>query len=572
MPGRDLSAELFGNAPSTGGRDMSAELFASRPAAPGSGSEPTLSSLITGQRTAPSRLEKIGHGMMDPISGGAQLLTNLLPANVVQAGNRLNNWLADKTGLVARLPEGGVDQMTRDAEREYAARRAAAGESGFDAYRMLGNVASPANLALAARIPAAATLAGRVGVGALGGSASGALAPVADGDYWSEKGKQAAVGALAGGALPAVVGGLARVVSPSASRNPSLQLLRNEGVQPTIGQTLGGAANKIEERMQSVPIMGDMISRARSNANAQFQGAAFNRALAPIGQTLPEGVAGRDAVTFTENALKQSYDDVLNQIGAIPKDQPFTANIANLQSMVNRDVLSKAAKQKFKMVLNDVNSAFDNNGILTSDGFKRVESSLGSDARKLAGSQDIYDGRLAPAVKQLQDELRSLLQRQAGQSADDLAAVNTGWANFKRVQNAASKIGAEDGQFTPAQFQNAVRALDKSRDKGAFARGTALGQDLSDAGKAVLGSKVPNSGTADRLMTAGALGSYFVNPAIPLGLLGGAGLYLSPAQRALVAAASARPALAQPAADALRKASPMLVPGAAQFGLQMLNQ
>lgn len=560
MPGRDLSADLFGNAPAAataGGRDLSADLFGTTP-----------------QQTnaAPLSLaDRVIKGVRDPIDGGAQLLTRLLPDSVVQGGNELNNWLADKTGLVARLPQGGVDQMTREAEQSYQTRRAAGGQSGFDGARLAGNVLSPANLAIAARIPAAATLASRIGMGAATGAATSALAPVGSGDFWSEKAKQAAVGAASGGLVPAIGGAAARVISPNASKNANLAILKGEGVQPTIGQTLGGWANRVEEKMQSAPVVGDMISAARGRANSQFQSAAFNRALAPIGGALPEGLAGRDAVTYTENALKQSYDDVLNQIGAIPKDQPFVANVANLQSMVNKDVLSKPAKQKFQMVLNGLNDAFDGNGVLTSDGFKRVESSLGSDARKLAGSQDIYDGRLAPAVQQLQSELRDLLQRQAGQSANDLQAVNAGWANFKRVQNAASKLGADDGQFTPAQFQNAVRALDKSKDKGAFSRGSALGQDLGDAGKTVLTGKVPNSGTADRaFMNLGTLGSsYLFSPQLAAGILGGAGLYLPPVQRALVGAASSRPAFAQPAADLVRQSLPFLIPSAANLGMQI---
>jgi len=517
-----------------------------------------------------STLDKIKFGMMDPIHGGAQMLTNVLPKGLVEAGNQANNWLADKTGMVARLPAGGVDQQVREREAQYAGQRTAGGESGIDGYRLLGNVLSPANAALATRAPAAASLAGRIGVGVASGAASAAMAPVASGDFWSEKGQQVATGAATGGALPALGAGLARVVSPNASRNTNLQLLRKEGVTPTIGQALGGMAGRMEEKLQSVPIMGDAISGARNRANEQFQGAAFNRALKPIGEKLPAGQSGRDAIVYTENALRERYDSVLGKIGGVPIDNQFTTKVARLQYMVDRDVLSDTAKQKFQMVLNDMNGAFDEYGILTSEGFKRVESQLGADARKLGGSQDIYEGRLAPAVRQLQDELRGLLQRQAGDAADELKAVNTGWANFKRVQNAAGKLGAEDGGFSVAQFQNAVRALDKSKDKGAFARGSALGQDLGDAGRTVLTGKVPNSGTADRMwMGAGALGSGMVNPAIPISLLAGGAAYMSPAQRALVAAVASRPQAAQGAANSLRKVAPVAIPGFTQLGLQM---
>lgn len=518
-----------------------------------------------------SVLDKLKFGMMDSVNGGAQLLTNSLPKGLVEAGNQANNWLADKTGMVARLPAGGVDQQVREQDAQYAAQRAAAGETGIDGWRLLGNVLSPANAALATRLPAAASLAGRIGVGAASGAASAALAPVANGDFWSEKGQQVATGAALGGALPVAGAALGRIVSPNASRNTNLQLLRKEGVTPTIGQALGGMAGRVEEKLQSVPIMGDAISGARNRANTQFQGAAFNRALKPIGEKLPAGQSGRDAIVYTENALSERYDSVLGKIGAVPSDQQFATKIASLQTMVNRDVLSKSAKQTFQMVLNDVKGAFDEFGVLTSDGYKRVESQLSSDARRLGGSQDIYESRLAPAVRQLKEELSGLLQRHAGDAAGELKAVNTGWANFKRVQNAAGKLGAEDGGFSVAQFQNAVRALDKSKDKGAFARGSALGQDLGDAGRTVLTGKVPDSGTTGRMfMGIGAGGAaYTINPALLAGAVGGASLYLSPAQRALVAAVASRPQAAQGAANSLRKVAPVAIPGFTQLGLQM---
>jgi hypothetical protein len=548
--------------------------------APKSG-ERNLSDLIAG-RPAPvdplSRTEKVATGMMDPIHGGAQLLTKMLPEGVTKAGDQFNNWLADKTGLVARIPEGGVDQMTREREAKYQQRRTAQGEEGLDAYRLTGNIVSPANLAIASRAPAAASLMGRMAAGAGLGAATSSLTPVtgdSTGDFVDEKMKQVAAGGITGGLFPAVAAGLGRVISPNASKNASLDLLRSEGVRPTVGQTLGGWANAAEEKLQSVPIMGDMISRARRSANSDFERAAFNRALKPIGQELPKGLTGRDAVVATETALKDKYDDVLGKIGALKPDQAFNDKVDRLQTMVSGYVMPKAEKAKFASAVNDLKAALDDNGVMTSEAFKSLESSLGTDARKLASSTNIYEGKMAGAVKQLQEELRDMLGRQAGSHASDLKAVNTGWANFKRVQNAASKLGAEEGEFTAAQFQNAVRAMDKSKDKGAFARGNALGQDLGDAGKKVLGSKVPDSGTPGRLMmsglTAGGAGMA-INPAIPAGLAAGGALYTQPAQRALVYALTQRGASADAIAEILRKNSVLLGGAAAPLGAGLLNQ
>ena len=519
-----------------------------------------------------SRMEKIGKGAIDPIEGGAQLLTNILPSSVVNAGNSLNNWLADKTGLVARLPEGGMNQLVKQQEEQYQAKRAAAGETGFDGYRTLGNVLSPANVAVASRMPVAATLGGKVATGVAGGGLSALMNPVTGDDFWKEKGTQVAIGSALGGATPLAAAGVGRLISPNASKNVNLDLLKSEGVKPTIGQTLGGWANKAEEKMQSLPIVGDAIAAARGRSTSEFERAANNRALSPIGQKLPEGLTGREAVAYTEIALKDKYDEVLGNIGAINADPKFNKSLTSLTDMVNKLMIPKDDKLKFRAALNDVKSSIDSNGYITPDIYKSLESTLGRDAATLARSQAINDNKIAPAVKQLQAELKDLLQRQAGSSADELKAANTGWANFKRVQRAAASVGADDGQFTPAQFQSAVKALDRSKDKGAFARGNALGQDLGDAGKSMLTNKVPDSGTAGRLaLGIGGLASGAINPLIPAGLVGGATMYTPFMQNLLRGAVSSRPQFAQPVAGLLNQASPLLIPAGAQIGLGLLN-
>jgi hypothetical protein len=86
-------------------------------------------------------------------------------------------------------------------------------------------------------------------------------------------------------------------------------------------------------------------------------------------------------------------------------------------------------------------------------------------------------------------------------------------------------------------------------------------QDLSAAGKNLISNKVPNSGTVDRLLLGGgALASGLANPAIPAGLLLGAGAYTSPIQSLLRGMVSSRPNLAQPVANAVRQTSPYLTP------------
>jgi hypothetical protein len=95
-------------------------------------------------------------------------------------------------------------------------------------------------------------------------------------------------------------------------------------------------------------------------------------------------------------------------------------------------------------------------------------------------------------------------------------------------------------------------------------------QDLSSAGQNVLGNKVPNSFTTDRaLIAGGGLGSYFIDPLIPAGLLASAGAYSSPMQMLLRNAVATRPDSAQQIAALFNKSAPMLGPAGGLLALEV---
>lgn len=532
--------------------------------------EPQSNGGATGGWGAPlSRMERFTQGVKDPINGGAQLMTNLLPKGVVDTGNQLNNWLADKTGLVGKLPAGGVDQQVRDQEAAYKARL---GDNGFDGYRVLGNVLSPANAALASRAPMATSLLGRVATGAAAGGASGLMNPVTDGDFVDEKLKQVALGSAFGGAVPMVTGGLARMVSPKASVNPKLEMLKAEGVKPTIGQTLGGWANAIEEKLQLLPIVGDAISAARRKTWDEARGAAFNRVLEPVGKTLPKGVDGNDAILAIRQTLNNEYEKVLPKL-TTQADKSFADGVSGLKNMVKEGALDpKYVKQFNKTLQTRVLDKFQGQNSISGETLKDTQSFISNEIKRYGASQDPDARLLGDAYKELGSQLKDLSIRSNPKYAAELKQIDTAWANFKRVQKAGSSVAAEDGLFNPAQLHNAVKAADRSKDKARFSEGGALMQDLSGAAKSILGNKVNDSGTAGRLaMGAGALGAGAINPAIPMGLLGGAAMYSSPMQSLLRNAVSSRPAAAKPTAQAIRELSNYLVPAGVQSGFGLMD-
>jgi len=527
---------------------------------------------------APTVMERIGQGLRDPFDGGAQQLTKMLPPGLVEGGNKLNNWLADKTGLVGRLPEGGVDQQVRESEAAYQQQRKAGGQEGMDWARLAGNALSPANLAIGAAVPAgaallpgAATMTGKVAAGMLSGAAANSLAPVSSGDFQSEKLKQIGIGALAGGVVPAITGGVSRIISPKASTNPDLALLKSEGVKPTVGQALGGRWNALEEKLTSLPIAGDAIASARSSAQKQFNSAAINRATAPIGAKV-EGI-GQKAVAEAGDALSQAYDDAIGQVKFIRFDQQFAQDAAQLKNMAQS--LTPPMRSKFNALFdNVVGGRTSTSGTMLGETVKRVDSELGTMAGRFGKSSVASEQELADAVKQLQALLRGQVARSSPSASEAMKAADKGWANLVRVEGAAKAAKNSDGVFTPAQLNMAIQAADNSVRKRAVSRGAALMQDLGNAGQNVLGNKVPNSGTAERLMYGGgaAAGGYLINPLIPAGLLGGAAVYSGPAQSLLRGAVSSRPESAKAIAEALQKAAPMFDPSGGLLGLQLAQQ
>jgi hypothetical protein len=359
---------------------------------------------------------------------------------------------------------------------------------------------------------------------------------------------------VVGAAAPVVLSGLARVVSPKASVNPQLKALQAEGVNPTVGQALGGRAAIAEEKLQSVPILGDMIHRARNQTLESFNKSAINRALEPVGAKV-EGI-GHEAIRKAGDTLSQYYDDALNQVKGVRFDQRFDADLNQLKQMSGN--LLPDMGRKFDKVLNDtVMGRMSPNRSMLADVYKSVDSDLGKIASRYSKSSTAAEQELGDALTQLQSLMKQQMMRANPQVADMVRRADRGWANLVRIEQAAKAAKNNEGIFTPAQLNSAIQMADDSVRGRAVSRGTALMQDLGGAGQKVIGSKYPDSGTVGRLALGGAaIGAGAINPAIPAGLAAGGAMYTRPVQNALVKMLTERPQSANAVADILRQISP----------------
>ncbi len=423
--------------------------------------------------------------------------------------------------------------------------------------RLLGGAAGPGQSA--GQTVAGALASGAVGVGsALGGQAAEGI--VGEDSPTAKLAGQLAGGMLTGGALSGAARAAARVAAPTVS--PDVQLLMDAGVKPTAGQLLGGRAGRIEEAFTSIPWLGDVAKAARGRANEQFNRGAVNRALTPIGESLDEATPlGREAITEAGDKITAAYGKLVPQLSA-RVDPDFATDLTRLSGMA-KFMPPDRTKQFERILQAQVADRLSPAGAMTGQSFKEAESELGRLAAQYRNSPIGDERQLGGAIQELQATLRDWLARGNPSKAGELSQINSAYANLLRVEGASAKPGVDPGVFTPAQLQSSVRQLDRSLRKRAYSRGDALMQDYADAGRNVLGARLPDSGTPYRTLAAllaGTGGGMALEPttAVTAGLagLGTAGMYTKAGQAAMAILLTQRPAWAASLADVMRRTTP----------------
>lgn len=485
-----------------------------------------------------SILGRVWEGVKDPFVGGLQLAARAMPG----------------------VDTGIVDQMVRDRETEYDARRKAAGAEGIDWARIGGNVASPINLVggIAAQ---GASLPARMAASAATSAASSALQPVTQGtSFAKEKAEQAGAGAGLGAAIPVVGAAASRIVQPHTSA--AVKDLMSKGITPTLGEMLGTGAKSIEDRLMSMPVVGDVISYARRGSIKDMNKAIYDMALEPIGEKSTAPI-GREAVNEIYNKLSSAYSNLLTG-KQIKLDQDFSKDIGKIWQQTS--VMSVDAQKQFKNIINNkIMRARSATGDIEGEAMKAIDSELGRLARGFGRDPNINNRMIGEALEDVKGALRGAVSRSDPALVPEMQKIDQGYAVYARIRNAASRTGSKEGVITPATLNAAVTKLDDSVGKGGTAKGTAFMRKFADEANSVLGSTYPDSGTSGRAMMNLLMlgGATYINP---YSLMFGSITtlpYLPGAKQAIAAAMTKRPAGAQGVADALQTGLQYAAPGLA---------
>lgn len=327
----------------------------------------------------------------------------------------------------------------------------------------------------------------------------------------------AAAGNLGG---QAVVRGVAGAVAPQVSEG--VRFLRDNGVRTTLGQSLGPAASRLEEKLVSVPVLGDLIRNGRQRALGDFNTGVMNDALGRVGGAIPDGLDGTAAMAHGQQVFDDAYSNARGQMQLVP-DAQMASDLTDLSTRVANGQLSEASANRLGTIYQaEVLRRMQNGGPVSGDTYKTISSRLGTLQRGTRAT----DPELSNAIGEMQGVIDQTARRSSPpEAAAAMDAADEGYALWTRVERAAAMRGGDTATFTPSQLDAAVQRGDGSVRSRAYLRGDALGQDWATHGKDILRDAVPNSGTADRGIAAalvGGIGALNPKTLIPAGALAGA--------------------------------------------------
>lgn len=354
---------------------------------------------------------------------------------------------------------------------------------------------------------------------AFGGGIEGAATETARGGSISDIAKAAAIGSAAAG-----VGDFAlRPFAGGFKTDPRAQNLIDKGVDVTTGGRIGRGGRNFEDKLTSVPGMGDAIIGAKNRERETFNRMLVDDALAPLANTppgkdlipfasddiiprmdrVPDDIpTGPDAISFADDQISTRYDDVLDKM-TVTRDREFTGEIDQLKSMA--ESLPSKERARFNQILDESldTSISGGSDMLLGQTYKKVFRRLRDEGLRYKKSPDAFQQDLGNALHETALALKRVGQRQNPVQSKRLAAADKAFAKMATIRKAAETQGAEDNIFTPNQYISEVR---KGATGKQYSQGRAYNQGIAADARAVMAQKIPDSGTTGRAIAAGLLG------------------------------------------------------------------
>lgn len=429
--------------------------------------------------------------------GAAGKLGGKIAQEVVRAGAGIaKGAIINPVAAVAQLDSGAGRKFAEEAIKSYEQQRKTAGGEGFDAYELLGGIASPVNK-LIPGVGAPGTVLGR---GAAQGAIGALLNPVTGEnlsleDVVAGKVEQAGMGALFGRLGAGIAGALTPTLKTGARE------VLESGVPVTPGQGYEGAWGGLFRRIEKLDIPG---MRANKEAiNKGFTTAIGNEVLSSIDDKLPANIKnGQQAFGYIQEKISKYYDDALEKIGTVKVDNEFTTGLKDAGDEVINRLGPKQGRALSNFINANVNSRFKNGNIDGTD-LKKIEEIF----RKKIDSIKAIDTP-AEVLKQGYDDaykaIKGFILR--NDTEGNIAKANEAFMKRARFLEAVNKNVAEvmgsRGTFSPAEL---AQIAGKQGSPTQMAKGTAPLQDIANRALDIVGDTSQQGANFRDIMIAGKL-------------------------------------------------------------------
>ena len=217
----------------------------------------------------------------------------------------------------------------------------------------------------------------------------------------------------------------------------------------------------------------------------------------------------------------KNYDDVLEEVTLDANATQMLTN--NVDEILINSIGAKIDDPLFDKAENEINKfllKYNETGQLTGKNLKKAYSDLGQRIIKYNKSTNPDDPLIASTLKKVQQEIKNVIKQVDPEVGAKLTATDEAFSMYKILETTV-KNQNQNEFFTPNQLVSAVRSLDISKGKKLSSMGEKPFSDIAGAGKRILGSKVPDSRTTERMLTAGLLtgGTGIGTGSLPLMLL-----------------------------------------------------
>lgn len=245
------------------------------------------------------------------------------------------------------------------------------------------------------------------------------------------------------------------------------RLAKRYGINLTPGQMTGGGG--AEQTLSGLPIVGPQITQRRNETLEQFNRAAFDEGLAPIGAKV--SAPGQQGIADAQEAVSKAYTDALGSVTLTP-DQTFAQQVrgkpySELGKL--RDIGSELQKE-----VDDIFARHaDPSGVISGENLQEALQDL-QQLKTSYNKDPRWKRRIAPQIDEISDAYSGLLERQAPENFELFKKANEAYRNVSILERAVEKAPASTGGdiFNPSNLRSATKeGTTRFGGKKASARG-----------------------------------------------------------------------------------------------------